>query len=248
MLISRWTLSFSILFAFTGAARAEDAHSVSVSEPFVASAAPARDTGDRVHSDTDPRSRPLHGLYVRGGLGFGGMGNNVIAADKNEGEDRPEGTVTGMGMTSELSIGGTVGENWVLGGGIYNSVVFATNYTQIRGDAIPRGLQRPESQTLVGLMADWRFAPKLGLHAQGALGVAGLSSQKIRNGELDGSTLALGPGLTLGIGADFWLDQSWAVGAIARFTAAAVLEEEQGVDYIHGVVTPALLLTVAYNE
>jgi hypothetical protein len=196
----------------------------------------------------DPRLRRLHGLYVRGGLGFGGMGNNVIALDKDEGEERSEGTVTGMGLTSELSIGGTVGENWVLGGGIYNTYVFASNYTQIEGAAIPRGLQRPENATLVGLMADWRFAPHLGLHAQGALGVAGLSSQKIRDGELDGSTVALGPGLTLGLGADFWLDPSWAVGVIARFTAMAVFESEAGKDYVHGVACPGMLFTVAYND
>ena len=196
----------------------------------------------------DPRLRRLHGLYVRGGLGFGGMGNNVIATEKDEGEERSEGTVTGMAMTSELSIGGTVGENLVLGGGIYSTYVFASNYTQISGDAIPRGLQRPESLTLVGLMADWRFAPQLGLHVQGAVGVAGLSSQVIRDGELDGSTLAFGPGLTLGIGADFWLDPNWAVGAMARFTAAVALEKEDGEHYVHGLVCPAVLLTVAYNE
>jgi hypothetical protein len=74
-----------------------------------ASARPATVAGQL--SFPDPRLRRLHGLYVRGGLGFGGIGNNVLDLDKNEGEERSEGTVTGMGLTSELSIGGTVGEN-----------------------------------------------------------------------------------------------------------------------------------------
>ncbi len=57
-----------------------------------------------------------------------------------------------------------------------------------------------------------------------------------------------GPGLTLGIGADFWLDPNWAVGAMARFTAAVALEKEDGEHSVHGLVCPAVLLTVAYNE
>jgi opacity protein-like surface antigen len=193
-------------------------------------------------------SREIRGLYVRGGLGFGGIGNNVIGERENADGELPEGTVTGMGMVSEITLGGALGTDWVLGVGMWNAVVFTTDYTQIQGDEIPEGLRQPTSMTLAGGLANWHFAPRLGLYAQGGLGLAVLSSEGLDGNGLDGSTWALGPGLTLGIGADFWIEERWALGVIARMSAGASAERERDQWYVHGLVAPALLMTVAYNE
>ncbi|HKU44413.1 MAG TPA: hypothetical protein VJR89_39910 [Polyangiales bacterium] len=209
----------------------------------------AQDPGASGPRLADAPVRPLHGIFVRAGYGFGGLGNNVIAVDENEdGDPSSEGVVSGMGMASEITVGGAIADNWVLGGGIWNLLVFASNYTQIEGDPSPRDLQRPQTATLVGMLADWRFAPELGLHGQVALGVAALASQHLEDDELDGSRVAFGPGLSFGLGADFWLARNWAVGAMARFTAAAVFEEVGNDDYVQGFFSPSLVLTVAYNE
>jgi hypothetical protein len=176
------------------------------------------------------------------------MGNNIISAKEGRDGEHAEGTVTSMGFSSEITLGAAVSPSWVLGGGIWSGSVFTSTFTKVRGEDIPRGLRRPESLTTVGFFGDWTFAPELGLHAQGGLGVAALTSQHFEDDELDGSTLAFGPGITLGIGADFWVASRWALGAMARLTAAAALEREAGERYVHGIVTPSLLMTICYNE
>ena len=219
-------------------------------------AAPARTEVAAARRDPEPRTaadmpHPIHGLYVRGGLGFGGLGNNIVASEEDAAGNNPEATITGMGMTSELSLGGAVSSEWVLGAGLWNSIVFATDYTQIEGTPIPQDLRRPESFTVAGFFGDWHFARELGLHAQGGIGVAVLTSKRFDDEELgsvDNSTVALGPGATLGVGADFWVAQRWALGAMARLTAGAAIDDEEGVRYVHGLVTPSLLMTACYNE
>jgi hypothetical protein len=192
--------------------------------------------------------RTLHGIYVRGGLGLGGLVNDVIGSEETADGELPEGMVSGMGMTGELTVSTPTSSQMVVGGGVWSSLVLTTEYTQLRGGGIPAGFRRPESITLAGVLAEWHFAPALGLYAQGGAGVGILSSRHFEAGEADGSTHALGSGLTLAIGADFWFEPRWALGAIARLTAAATTEEENDTDYVQGILAPALLLTIAYNE
>jgi hypothetical protein len=194
---------------------------------------------------------PVHGLYVRGALGIAGVGNNVVGSEESAAGINPEATITGMGMASELSVGGAVSSKWVLGAGLWNSLVFTTDYRQIQGSEIPADLQRPESFTVAGFFGDWHFARELGLHAQGGIGVAMLTSQRYDDDNLSGeesSTVGLGPGATFGVGADFWMSDSWALGAVARLTTAAVIDREQGARYVHGLVAPSLLMSACYNE
>jgi hypothetical protein len=217
-----------------------------------AHAPPRRDDSLRATS-SERDLRPVQGLYVRGGLGFGALGNNVIDTTTTDAVDPPEGTTTGMGTASEIMIGAAVSSEWVLGGGLWSSLVFVTDYRQVHGPEIPEGLQHPESLTLGGFVADWSFARKLGLHAQAGIGLAVLTSQRfatnaIGDVEVDGSTAALGPGITMGLGADFWIAERWALGAMARVSAAAAFEKLDGHHYAHGLVTPSLLMTVCYNE
>lgn len=217
-----------------------------VVQALVAGQALAQDSMQR--SSATPLSRPVRGLYVRAGLGFSGLGNNVIRTQDDANGDKPEATVTGMGLANEITLGAAVSSSWVLGGGLWGTEVFATDYTPIRGNEIPLDLQRPETFNMAALFADWHFAPQLGVHGQAGLGVAALTSKKFNNGVADGSRVAFGPGIVLGLGIDIWGDPHWAIGVMARMNAAATFEKKGGLDYVHGVVTPALLITVCYNE
>jgi hypothetical protein len=230
-------------------ALAQDGSHVGTTAPsyVVSDAATARDPSSP-RPLIVPVQRPVRGLYIRGGLGFGGMGNNIIRTEKDAGGDHPEATVTGMGLANELTIGGAVSSSWVLGGGIWSSVILATDYTPVHGTEIPADLQRPESFSMGGFLADWYFAPQLGVHAQAGLGLAALTSKRFRNGEDDGSRLAWGPGITLALGTEFWGNSVWAMGVMARLTAGATFEKLDGDNYVHGVVTPSLLITICYNE
>ena len=62
------------------------------------------------------------------------------------------------------------------------------------------------------------------------------------------SQIAVGPGVTLGLGADYWVDQHFALGVMARLTSGAAIDDQADSEYVHGLVTPALLMTACYND
>jgi hypothetical protein len=187
-------------------------------------------------------------VAVRGGLGFAGIANNVIS-EKDEQGQNAEGTVTGTGFAGEISVVGAVSSNWMLGAGLWNTLVFSSNYTPVQGPDIPAGLQRPQSLSMLGFAADWHFARRLGLFAQGALGVAMLSSQHLDDdGRLDGSDEAFGIGLTLALGKEWLTSDHWAFGSLARLGLAGLTEDNASQTYFHGVVTPSLVFTGSYSE
>jgi hypothetical protein len=69
---------------------------------------------------TNPSVRNHDGFYLRLGIG----GGYLIDSAKIEGYGtRVEGTIRGAGIVTELSLGGTLGGGFVLGGGIMNAVV-----------------------------------------------------------------------------------------------------------------------------
>jgi hypothetical protein len=222
-----------------GTAAAQDRHM---------NAAPPRDRPGPSADEGAPRM--LHGIYVRGGLGFGGMGSNVVGSAEGADGVNPEGTITGMGMMSEATLALAVSPEWALGVGGWNGLVLVSDYTSLRGDEIPLDLRQPRSFTVAGFFGEWLFAPALGLHAQAGLGLALLTSRRSEMGTFGhhASSIGVGPGVTLGLGADFWVDAHWSIGAIARLTAGAAFDRVDAHEYVHGVVTPALLATVRYGE
>jgi hypothetical protein len=206
-------------------------------------------------AEKDPTAHAHDGFYFRVGLGFGGFTDNMTARDKATNGEFDSGTITGMASASELMFGGTLSPNWILGGGIWTSTTFVSDYVNTNNNGIPTDLRKPDNFTLVGPFVDWYFSERLdlgppgGFHAQAGLGFAVLNGFKPEQVRHDDRRVAIGAGLMLGFGYEWWVGEQWGLGALLRLTAAGLLEEDDRDDvWVHGAATfPAFLFTATYN-
>jgi hypothetical protein len=195
------------------------------------------------------RSKPHEhdGFYARFGLGFAGFTDGLVA-DPGRDSARDAGANTGVGTASELAIGGVVARGLVLGGGFFGSSALVTDYHREDGSGVPSALRNPGSFLLLGPFADWYFAPKVGLHAQAALGLATLTGWRWEQALRSERSVAAGGGVMLGIGKEWWISDDWGLGVMARLTAGALAERHDGRYWYHATATfPSVLLTATYN-
>ncbi len=196
------------------------------------------------------------GFYLRVGLGFGGFTDALVSKDENASGDQSEGVVSSVASVGEFMLGGSINRHFIVGGGLWTSTMFVSNFAQTGGDDVPTSLHEPDNFTIVGPFADWYMGqqseaqPKGGFHAQTALGVAvlnGFRPEQVRSD--DNRRVGIGPGIMVGFGYEWWVHEQWGLGVLARFTAAGLVEEdEQDNVWYHGVATfPAFLFTATYN-
>lgn len=183
------------------------------------------------------------GFYLRLAIGFGSHRSDVTI----EGEDR--GThVSGIAGAGELAIGGAIARGVMVGGGIYTSNVLASDRI-VHGTAPPVDvLERGNDFSLIGPFVDWYLDPGRGLHVQGAVGLVTLRQGQVTDGELDEDT-ALGAGIMVGFGYDWWVSREWSFGVLGRLTAGvAVGDDSSGAQWTYEIgVSPAVLFTATYN-
>jgi hypothetical protein len=196
------------------------------------------------------------GFYVHFGLGFGGYTDALSSEDRVNAEsgaaEDVDGVITGFATVSELAIGGTVGRGFVLGLGVWSTSVYTTTFTPQDEDdfVLPSEFQRPENFAVGGIFADWYFNARRGLHLQLGLGFATLngvnpeSPRSVRDRDP-----AIGGGLMLGIGHEWWVGEQWGVGVLGRLTAGVLTEEDDaGAKFTHVVASfPAMLVTATYH-
>jgi hypothetical protein len=195
------------------------------------------------------------GFYLRLGLGLGGFTDNMSAHDEAANGETDTGTITGIASASEVMIGGTLSPHWIIGGGIWTSTTFVSDYVNTNNDGIPTDLRKPDNFTLVGPFLDWYFSERLdleppgGFHAQAGLGFAVLNGFKLEQVRHDDRRVAIGAGIMLGAGYEWWVSEQWGLGVLARLTAAGMIEEDDRDDmWSHGTATfPAFLFTGTYN-
>lgn len=193
--------------------------------------------------------REHDGFYLRLALGFSGFGDAIFSKAQNDDDDpRHEGSIRGMALASEIAIGGTVAPGFVLGGGIYSSTVQASTFELVRGE-VPSELQRPDSFSIIGVMGDWYFRPRSGLHAQAALGVAALTGVGPESPRVRDRRSAVGGGVMLGVGYEWWIADEWSFGILGRVTGAVTTEEDDAGDRWYHVTGagPAVLFTATYH-
>ena len=208
----------------------------------------------------EPKPPGVHehdGFYAHFGLGFGGYTDALTSEDRVNPQtgatEDVDGVITGFATVSEVAVGGTVGRGFVLGLGIYSTSVYVTTFTPRDEDEeilAPTEFQRPENFALAGIFGDWYFNPRRGLHLQLALGFAtltGLNPESPR-GVRDRDP-AIGGGLMLGIGHEWWVGEQWGVGVLGRLTAGVLTEKDDAdVRYLHVVASfPSLLVTATYH-
>jgi hypothetical protein len=178
----------------------------------------------------------------------------AVREDNSNGES-DTGTITGIGSTGELMLGGTLSRDLILGGGLWTSTAFITSYMNTNGDGIPTELRQPDNFTIVGPFVDWYFLPQPngtvpgGFHAEAGVGLAVLNGFRPERVRHDDRRVAVGPGLMAGFGYEWWVSDQWAIGVLGRLTAAGLVEEdERDQVWYHGVATfPGILLTGTYN-
>ncbi len=196
------------------------------------------------------------GLYLRLGVGFGAFGNAVASSEKNADDEYSTGRIDGVSTVGEIMIGGAVTPQWIVGGGLWTSSVLASDFSQQDGDRVPSELREPDTFTLVGPFADWYLGSKPVWGASGSFHMQFGAAFAVLNGwrpeearDDDARRVAIGGGLMFGAGYEWWVDPQWALGAMGRITAAALVEEDSHDDYwYHGVASfPELLFTATYN-
>jgi hypothetical protein len=178
------------------------------------------------------------GLYARLGAGipfaFG-------SAERDGGG--PKADISGIGLATELAIGGTLAPGLVLGGGVYSMILPSPKYEFDGGE---QTLGTHHAGTL-GPFVDYYFDPKGGLHAQAALLVAFLVVDEKKD-EFEGENGG-GFGVMAGVGYDFWIGEQWSVGPLFRFTYAKlnVTGNDSEAESDVTLMAPALLAAFTYH-
>jgi hypothetical protein len=199
--------------------------------------------GERVHD----------GFYLRLGTGFGVYDERLGSRSSATYAGEVEGRNRGIAALGELSLGGTLGRGWVVGGGVFSADVLATTYKSGEDSSqLPPTELDPELRNvaLIGPFFDRYPDPTQGFHFQAALGLATLTPRVFgHSGTEQSEYVAVGGGLMLGAGYDVWVADEWSLGVLARTTAAAVTgSDASNVRWWHVVVTsPGLLLTLTYH-
>jgi hypothetical protein len=189
------------------------------------------------------------GFYGRFGLGFSGFGDTVALESAGGNSFRDYGLVTGFSTVSELAIGGTIKNGFVLGGGLYAASIETPFVFEGNGRPLPSEFRRPDSFGVLGIMGDFYPNPRRGLHLQAAVGVAALTGLNPGGSLLSDRHVAVGGGAMLGIGYDWWVGEQWSIGVLARGTAAAMAEDDaHGVRWLHlAAAWPSILFTVTFH-
>lgn len=181
------------------------------------------------------------GFYFRLGLGAGYGRANVDT-------ERGEALARGFGAALELSLGGTLSDGLVIGGGL-----FAVGMGPVRWE-FEESLNDVEeggsgSIGLLGVLLDYYPSDTDGLHFQGALGIGTMGFEKHEENfpleELAGG----GGGLMLGVGYEWWVGKQWSLGGVARVlvVSAALRGEESDEDFDARGIAPALLFVATHH-
>lgn len=177
------------------------------------------------------------GLYVRLGLGVPyGFGS----AEPDGGG--PKADISGVGVATELAIGGTLAPGLVLGAGAYNMILPSPKYEFAGGEET---LGAHHAGTL-GPFVDYYVNPKEGFHVQAALLLSFLVVDEKDDFESESGG---GFGAMVGAGYEFWIGDQWSVGPLFRFTYAKVKVEgsDSEAKFDVTLMAPALLASFTYH-
>lgn len=202
---------------------------------------PPPDEGARVHD----------GFYLRIGWGFGVFDERLESDDLASGGSL-KARNRGIATTSDIAIGGTVAPGWVIGGLIGSVDMIAStlrtsgaSLTEIPTEIDP-GLR---NSSLIGPFVDWYPNVRGGFHAQAALGLATLTPRLFGHPATDDSEyLAVGGGLMLGAGYEWWVADEWSIGVLTQLGARVMGGDADGASWSHVVtISPNLCATLTYH-
>lgn len=210
--------------------------------------------GERVETTQGRNTNlwPWKGHYYHNGFYFRFAGGPGFALNKLDGgeyvfagaPDDP-GRMTGIAFETELSLGGTPLASLAVGAGLYTSLIPAGT-AKAEADT-PNYDFLPSQLALLAPFGDWYIKPRLGLHVQGAAGVAFFNQGFGHTGE-DGAPkvpghVAIGGGFMVGVGYEWWIHPHWGLGVLLR----TLRSWTAGADLRHRTGTFALLATATFH-
>ena len=199
-------------------------------------------------------AREHNGFYLRLGLGGGRLGVNFGSNRSHDLGGSVEGGFGEGSVAFELALGGTPAPGLVIGGGLYVDFTPGqpeTSTLKVNGKSASPLVFDRASIALLGPFADYYFDPKLGWHAQGALGIAsmGLGKGSQADKPATGSKGMGGLGFMIGGGYEWWIAEQWSMGVLLRFTYVAV-ESDHGdaeVWMAKGFAIPEIMFGTTYH-
>jgi hypothetical protein len=193
------------------------------------------------------------GFYMRFGSGLAAFDERLQSDDSDVYGGEIKSRTRGIATVSELAIGGTISKGVVLGGGIYTADLLASTLRLEKDSAgeppaeLDTGLR---NLVLIAPFIDIYPNPRRGFHVQGALGLAALTASVFGSSATDQSKYAaVGGGLMLGAGYEWWIADEWSLGVLGRATISVLTgEDESDVRWIHVPVTsPSFMFTLTYH-
>lgn len=203
---------------------------------------PPPDVGARVHD----------GFYLRVSAGFAAYDERLDSGDLPLGGSLA-GRNRGIASVSDVAIGGTVAPGWVIGGGIFSADLLASTLrTSGSGlSGVPAELDPGlRGSSVFAPFVDWYPNVRGGFHARGALGLATLTPRVFGHPATERSEyLAVGGGLVLGVGYDWWVADEWSIGVMSQAVARLMIgTDDADVKWTHIVTTtPGLYVCLTYH-
>jgi len=189
---------------------------------------------------TLPPEEHLHeGFLLRMGLGFGYFHDSMTITSSNIGGDA---SISAGDLGAEISIGGSLGTGFVLGGALLfeTAISPAIHYA----DGSPPDKARANAFVL-GPFLDYYTRPSGGLHFGGTIGYATMTV-----GDRASSRNAAQPkgfGIVPEVGYEWWVASEWGIGGMFQLMVVRVKDTTKRETETDTVVTPSLLFTATYN-
>jgi hypothetical protein len=209
-------------------------------EPLVRSA--ARDYGRRQHD----------GFYLRLAGGIGPAFDALQASGANLSLSQAGGArghAAGMAVATELAVGTSIWQGLVLGVGCDTALMPSPTAS---GAAGTDDYEFEATQLAVfDLLLDYYPVDRWGLHVQagGGLGVVVLGGGTTPSGGNPAQPhTAVGPGLVVGAGHEWWVADQWSVGLLGRFMYGwAQGQDPLGATWSHEIGNLSLLVSATYQ-
>ncbi len=217
----------------------------------------SEDDPNRPDYELGARKGPRHhgGFYLRlgGGLGYGSDG---MESDEGRFEDfttgEPiafSGRASGVAPATEIAIGFTPLSGLVIAGGVYTASIVSSSASSVK--TAPNKYEFNISQlALFAAALDFYVDPNSGFHVQAGFGVgtfvAGQGSAS--GGPEARAHTAVGPGLMLGVGYEWFVADEWSLGIGGRVLYAWTEgRDPAGITWQHRTIAPSFMLTATYH-
>lgn len=191
------------------------------------------------------------GFYMRLAGGIGGVSDKLQgdAHSADAAAGTLDGTVSGFAGATEVAVGLTPFRGWVFGVAI--DTLTMPGPSGSLGDGAGRFEFETSQLATYGALVDYYLDPLRGFHVQAS---AGLASYIMGQGNATGVPIiapphaALGFGLMLGVGNQWWIDREWTLGVLPRLMLAWTNGvDEFGGAFSHRTIGYSLLLTATYH-